>query len=392
MLIDELNSATDPEEGAALGRAFLETVMAHGAIIVTTTHDPHLKATAVSDHRILNASMQFDEQARTPTYRMILGVPGRSRALETAERLGISSDVLTLARKYLSREHIEFEAMLAKLEQDAREADRARREAEHLRAEAERMHKEWTERTETAVGEMLDRTRQRLRRILEAAQDEVRASVRKLDEAKNRHEIDKTRAQLNESLTLASERMESALTEEAPEIADALAYKAKARAQEPAKAPKLETGTAVRIPKWKSTGTILEITGNRAKVSMGTIQMSLALSDIEPLSALEISALPKSRPKPSSGGSGATSFVPESRLDLRGVRFEEAMSELQRYLDLVFRSGALMEVTIVHGMGTGALREGTRKILSSLPYIKNYRDGGVGLGGAGATLVEIDRD
>jgi DNA mismatch repair protein MutS2 len=148
VLMDELNSATDPEEGAALGRAFLETVMAKGALIVATTHDPHLKAMAISDSRILNASMEFDENARIPTYKRVSGVPGRSRALETAERLGVPAHVLELARKYLSREHNEFEKMLSQLEHDVQEAARARKEAVHIREEAEKIKKEWTLRTE----------------------------------------------------------------------------------------------------------------------------------------------------------------------------------------------------------------------------------------------------
>ena len=141
VLIDELNSATDPGEGGALGQAFLETVMSRGAVIVATTHDPQLKALAISDPRILDASMAFDETARTPTYQMVLGIPGRSRALETAERLGMPQEVLLLARKYLSTEHLVFEKMLAKLEADTAETGRARKEAIHLRDEAERLKK-----------------------------------------------------------------------------------------------------------------------------------------------------------------------------------------------------------------------------------------------------------
>jgi DNA mismatch repair protein MutS2 len=393
VLIDELNSATDPEEGAALGRAFLETVMGRGAIIVTTTHDPHLKATAVSDPRILNASMQFDETARTPTYKMVLGVPGRSRALETAERLGIPAEVLTLARSYLSREHNEFEAMLARLETDAREAERARKEAVHLRLEAEKLQKEWTERTQASVNEMLERTRQKLRRILEQAQDEVRSSVQKLDEARHRKELDSARSKINEAFHLSTDRLETALAEEAPEIAEALQAKKADRAKEAeaVRGPQLAPGVKVRIPKWKTTGTVLEIQGNKAKVSMGTIQMVMATTDIEPLAPSELAALPKSRPQ-SKPTQVHVASVPDSRLDLRGVRFDEAMSELERYLDQAYQSGGLAEVTIVHGLGTGALREGTRKLLGELPYIKDFRDGGVGMGGSGATLVEFDRD
>jgi DNA mismatch repair protein MutS2 len=398
VLIDELNSATDPEEGAALGRAFLESVMARGALIVTTTHDPHLKATAISDERILNASMEFDEASRTPTYKIVLGVPGRSRALETAERLGLPAEVLALARQYLSRGHLEFEAMLSRLESDAREAERSRKEAVRLREEAEKLKQEWTEKTEAAVGEMLERTRHRLRRILETAQDEVRASTHKLDEIKNRKAFEETRAKIQAAFSLSSDRLESALHEEAPEIAESLALQSRERASQAAAKPAITVGTFVRIPKWKSTGTVLEISGQKTKVQMGAIQMSLALADLEPMADSEIAQLPKAQ-RPAGFGLNAAkqggAFVPappDSQLDLRGVRFDEAMSELRRYLDHAYRSGAIAEVTVVHGLGTGALREGARKMLSSLSYVKNFYDGGAGRGGSGATVVEFDRE
>ena len=394
ILLDELNSATDPEEGAALGRAFLETVMgSEGAMLVATTHDPRLKALAVSDPRIVNSSMAFDERTRTPTYRLVIGVPGRSRALETAERLGIPARVLDLAKTYLSREHQELEGMLSRLEADVEEAARARKESVQLREEAERAKKEWTERTESSVNDLLEKTRQRLRRVLEQAQDEVRASVRKLDELQSRREIDKTRAQINQVATQASARFDLALQEEAPSLAETLSRQAKAAAE---KTPsQFEAGMAIRVPKWKSTGVILDIQGNKIKVGMGTLQVNLSLSDIEPMSDAEKTMFraaqgaqkKNSQPRISTGNAIA---APPSQLDLRGIRFDEAMRSLETYLDQAYRSGALREVTIVHGLGTGSLREGTRKILKDLPYVKEFKDGGSGRGGSGATVVEFD--
>ncbi|MEO5968615.1 MAG: Smr/MutS family protein, partial [Bdellovibrionia bacterium] len=385
ILIDELNSATDPEEGAAFGRAVLETIMSRGAMVVTTTHDPQLKALSISDKRILNASMAFDETARTPTFRMLLGVPGRSRALETAERLGIPLEVVQLAKTYLSREHNEFEKMLAKLESDTMEAARARKEAVTLREEAERTKKEWTERTSTSINDLLDRTRQKLRRILEQAQDEVRSSVRKLDEMKSHREIDKTRSHLNETLQQGAHKIESLLREEAPDIAEAIAHKNTRPTLGSPTALKIEVAGKVRIPKWKSTGTVLEITGNKIRVSVGTMQMMLSASDLEVISGAPTKpAQVHAEVKETRGSTG-------SQLDLRGIRFEEAMGQLESFLDHSYRNGAI-EVSVIHGLGTGALREGTHKLLKKLPYIKEYRDGGTGQGGTGATLVEFEKD
>ncbi|MCM2278829.1 MAG: Smr/MutS family protein [Oligoflexia bacterium] len=387
VLIDELNSATDPEEGAALGRAFLETVMGRNALIVTTTHDPSLKALSLSDERILTASMAFDESSRAPTYVLQLGIPGRSRALETAERLGIPAPVIELARAYLSRDHVEFERLLSKLEGDSREAARARKEAVTLREEAARLQKEWTERTEASVKDMLDRTRQKLRRILEQAQDEVRSSVRKLDEVRNRRELEESRARISESAESASRGLEKALEEEAPEIAGLLARTGDATGAKPA-GPRpgeavFEPGMRVRVPKWKSTGTVLGLQGSRIKVAMGNLQVAVPPSELEPLD-------PAGTKPAGRAHVAATDAAVSRELDLRGTRLDEAMMELERYLDQAYRSGAA-QVTIVHGLGTGALREGTRRILARLPYVKEFRDGGAGHGGTGATLVEFER-
>jgi len=394
VLIDELNTATDPEEGAALGRAFLETVMSRGAMIISTTHDPNLKALAISDQRILNASMAFDETARTPTYRMITGVPGRSRALETAERLGMPEEVLELARKYISREHKEFEQMLSRLESDVQDAAKARKEAVHIREDAERLKKEWTDRTNLAVNDLLDKARQRLRRVVEQAQDEVRASVRKLDELKSRKDIDQHRGQINAALGVATSRIDSALEEEAPELVEGFVA-AKQQVAQVLEEVELTVGQAVRIPKWKNTGTILEIKGKKVKVAMGNMQMSLSMDDIEPLSASETKQF-ASMQKPSKAKvtrmiDADRPSAPDPKVDLRGTRFDDAMSKLEHYLDQAYRSGAYAEVTVIHGLGSGALREGSRKLLAELPYIKEYRDGGLGQGGAGATIVEFDR-
>ncbi|MBS1961689.1 MAG: Smr/MutS family protein [Bdellovibrionales bacterium] len=388
VLLDELNSATDPTEGAALGRAFLETVMARGAMIVGTTHDPQLKALALNDDRILNASMAFDEKSKAPSFTLLFGVPGRSRALETAERLGMPKDVLDLARSYLTSEHNKFENMLARLERDANELEGARREANRLRDEAERLKREWTERTERNVSDLLERTRGKLRHILDAAQDEVRAKVRKLEEARSRKDIDSTRGTLNDAFSEAADRIESALREEAPDIAATLA----AAKPERATGKEFLAGETVRVPKFKNLAQVLEVAGSKVKIQMGALQMTVTVDDLEKANEAETKAAGAKAPKP---GAKRTTLLdrpdaPDERIDLRGKRFDEAMSELEAYLDVAYRSGARGMVTIVHGVGTGAIRDGTRALLKRLPYIKDYRDGGAGGGGAGATLVEFE--
>lgn len=391
ILIDELNSATDPEEGAAFGRAILETMMQKQAMIVTTTHDPQLKALALQDPRILNASMEFDESSQKPIYRIQMGIPGRSRALETAERLGIPPEIIQLARKYLSKEHREFETILEKLQSDAQIASRSRHEALELRKQAEAFKEDWLKKIETGHTEVLSRTRAKMKRILEQAQDEVRLKLKRLDEVKTRRDVDQLRSSLNDTFSTSTALLDETLPEEAPEASELLQSRQRPSAAEANSlqvAPKeFQVGEVVRVPRWKTQGTVVAVEGDKLLVAMGNLKTHLNLSDIERLA---------SQPKPQSsrgqtGGGESQSYAPPSRLDLRGERFEDAMGLLGRYLDSVFRNGNLAEVTIVHGLGTGALREGTLKFLKKLPYVKTYRSGGPGNGGEGATVVEFER-
>lgn len=393
VLLDELNSATDPEEGAALGRAFLETLMSRGALVVATTHDPQLKALSLSEPRILSVSMAFDEGSRMPTYRMLFGVPGRSRALETAARLGLPRDVLALAEKYLSREHQVLERTLQRLENELSQAEESRREADSLRDEARRLQQEWTARSQIKSAQILDQAQMKIRKILEQAQEEVRASLRRLDELKSRKEADEARASISGALREAGQAVTETLDAEAPGTIP------KAPEPKPGSLEALQVGDWVKVPKWRSNGQILALSGKNVKVALGSISMSLTLSDLQPLDAADAKRLNQQSRRGSGGGGKSSSgggavseaYAPESQIDLRGLRLEEALSQLQTYLDLSYRSGAMAEVVIVHGLGTGAIREATRKLLKKLPYVRDYRDGGQGRGGAGATVVEFER-
>jgi DNA mismatch repair protein MutS2 len=405
VLLDELNSATDPEEGAALGRALLEIVMERGALVISTTHDPHLKALATSDPRILCASLAFDETTRSPTYRIVTGVPGRSRALETAERLGLGPEVILRAKGYLSTQHQTFERAMNQLETELSSAAKSRAEANQALSEAKSLKEEWLTRSGAQFDDLLSRTRARLKRILDQAQDEVRAALRKIEEAKSRREVESSREGLNEAFKAARSRLDSALQDESPEAATLLGKDPshQSAAGQSSSTPKDEpsryqVGMWVRVPKWKSHGQILALKDKQVKVALGAIQVNLTLADIDLVTSAEQSTLRAqsrreellkggNRSAPSASNSGQDS----SEIDIRGQRFEEAMSELGAYLDAAFRSGSYAEVRIIHGLGTGVLREGTRKLLKSLPYVKSVRDGASNEGSTGVSVVEFDR-
>jgi DNA mismatch repair protein MutS2 len=396
ILVDEMNSATDPEEGAALALAFVETVLSkEGAVLVATTHDPKLKAMGVGDERVLSASIIFDEESLKPTYRVVFGAPGRSRALETAERLGMPKEVLELARSHLSKEHRVVESVLEQLQGQLGTVERARNEALQLKEEAEKLKLEWEEKVKHTVQESLEKARQKLKHVLEMAQIEVRETLKKIQSTKSHKQLDEIRSELNRAFEQGEKRIETSVIEAAPELAEAVGEEAVT----PPEAPAFEKGAWVRVPKWKNVGEIVEWDGKRAKVALGIqqasgfgkafmvtvypIEMEL-LSERELKTVLGVRAgpgLPKS--KAVTVQSVDTGPVPD-QIDIRGQRLDDGMREVTHYLDRAFRAGK-NEVTIIHGLGTGALREGVRAILKKTNYIAQYQDAG----SSGATLVRF---
>ena len=397
VLLDELNSATDPEEGAALSRALLETLLDQGAWLVTTTHDPVLKSLGRKDSRIITAAMAFDETSRSPTYRLELGVPGRSRALETAERLGIPSPVLERARGHLSSQHREWESWVGELETQVREARLARQQAEERRLEVERQGDLLARQLRDLKAEIGLTVRQKVRQILEQAQEGVRLRLQAMEQEPSRKRIETSRNELVREIEAKVSEAESSFDDEASRAGVDLSRKKPAPGpmtlDGPAK-PALEPGMSVRVPRWKTTGKVLSVQPDgQIKVAMGTLQMTLKREDYELLdpksakAARRESVTVRWEAAPHDEGSSPLG----SSLDLRGLRLDEALARSERYLERVFTTGRYAQVTLVHGLGTGALREGIRKLLGELPFVADYRDGGTGMGGAGATCVELAR-
>jgi DNA mismatch repair protein MutS2 len=398
ILVDEMNSATDPEEGAALALAFVQSILSNeGAILIATTHDPRLKAMGVTDSRVLSASIIFDEETLKPTYRVVFGAPGRSRALETAERLGMPKAVLDQARSYLSQEHKAFESVLEQLQGQLGTVEKARREADHFREEAEKLKAEWEEKVQKTVADSLEKARQKLKHVLELAQIEVRETLRKIQSTKTHKQLDDLRGELNEAFAQGEKRIDSAVGEAAPELNEVLG-KAEATA---APQPKFEKGVWVRVPKWKNVGEIIEWDGKKGKVALGVQQASsfgkafivtVYAVEMEVLSERELrtvlgakAAVPGSKAKAVSIQSEATGYVPD-QLDIRGQRLDDAMREMTSYIDRAYRSGKI-EVTIVHGLGTGALREGLKDIIKRTNFIAHHQDAG----STGATLLRFSQ-
>jgi DNA mismatch repair protein MutS2 len=400
VLMDELNTATDPEEGSALGRACLETIMEKGALVISTTHDPLLKVLALNDTRILNASMNFNEDSRMPSYELLMGVPGRSRALETAERLGLPTSVITRARSYLSTQHQHFEDYLSKIEKDAHLARTLREESEKILANAKDYEQELKSKIKTQLQDRLESIKELSRELIQETRTQVQLKLHEIRQAQNEQKallLKTDLLDLTKKLEIQfQEKVETSFSEH-PDILQPSETQTSQRAPlghlNQNSETTLKLGDTVRIPSWKTTGKITDLLGNpitHVKVLMGILSMKLPIEEIELLSASEKQKSTKASRTTLGNSLGHSGNESPASLDLRGQRFEEAMSELAAFVDFAYRSKSHAEVTIIHGVGTGALREGTKKFLKQLPYVKAERDGGKGSGGAGATIIEFD--
>jgi DNA mismatch repair protein MutS2 len=380
VLLDELGAGTDPTEGSALAQALLDHFIRAGALVAATTHYAELKAYAHTTEGARNAAVEFDLETLSPTYRLTIGLPGGSQAFAIAERLGLPQQIVGDARSRLSESQRSFEATLASIkatEGETSEAlDRARaaelRAAEALRAAQDERRRARRERDEAVTA-----ARSEADRIV----DDLRTEVRTVREGLERETV--TVSALDEAIARAERELDRLPAGEAapvPEVVEPRQWRLGERARS-------VTGG------WEGRIAALERGGRRATLEAGGMRVTVDTDDLVP-------SLPDADPdRPSNGvGPGAVSNAAELRLDrarsvassldLRGARVEEALDALTRYLDDAGLAG-LDKVLIIHGMGTGAVRDAVRSAAASHPLVKSLRPGQRGEGGDGATIVEL---
>ncbi|HYX11172.1 MAG TPA: Smr/MutS family protein [Candidatus Acidoferrum sp.] len=402
VLLDELGAGTDPTEGSALAQALLDHFIRAGALIAATTHYAELKAYAHTTTAARNASVEFDLETLSPTYRLTIGLPGGSQAFAIAERLGLPEGIVEDARSRLTESQRTFEATLAAIKATEGEAsdalERARaaeaRAVEALRAAQEERQRARRER-EAAVRE----AREEAERLVGGVRDEVTAVRRTLErETVTAPALDQAAARLDERL------------ERLPAPA---AVAEKAETPPPVRAWRLGERARSASGGWEGRITALERGGKRATLETGGIRVTVDVADLEPAlvpSGTGAAARGGGGDQPAGGGSTIGDAVarqaardPESNiarlrldrarsvatsLDLRGARVEEALDALGRYLDDAALAG-LDRVTIIHGLGTGALRDAVRNEASSHPLVREVRPGDRGEGGDGATVIQL---
>ncbi len=386
VLLDELGAGTDPAEGSALARALLEHIRKRRGMAFVATHYPELKLYAHNTPGVQNASMEFDTETLAPTYRLILGLPGRSNAFAIARRLGMPEDVIKLAQGMLSGEELRVEDMLEDLHTLRLEAVRARDAARQARHEAQVLG--------TNLRKRLAGIEEERHVILQEARDladaEVEAVRQELEEVRRRLRVEPSRvtrdtlaqvvagatANLAEVAGRTSELVQESLGDAALEAA----LEPMAEAAVPAGPPR--PGDTVRLATLGLEGVLVRVDGDEALVQAGPVRTrvpfgSLTLVRREKPPAPEVSiSVPEAGPSPG------------LQLDLRGLTAEEALLRLDRYLDQAVRA-RLPWVRIVHGKGTGTLRREVRRMLGEHPLVVSYESATERDGGDGVTLAQL---
>lgn len=371
VLLDELGTSTDPAQGSALARAILRHFLALGTKTVATTHFSDLKAFAHSTPGLENASLDFDPVTLAPTYHLTTGVPGGSNALATASRLGLPHAIIDDARRMLSRGSEELEGLLAELMQDKEAADRLRRDLESQAAESARRTRELDEglkRLRAQEHAIIHETRDRVVREAAALQKDIRQASSRLKKTQSREAVEGGRR------TLAAARQQLGRKQWRPETEPV-----------PADSGEIHAGDTVWLEEGGIHGTVLNVSPgvNQVEVRAGTSRITLSLSHVtkiqSPGNEEERARPPVTVPK--------TTAVPRE-LNLLGKRVEEAEALLEDYLDAASQAG-LSEVRVIHGMGTGRLREAVRSRLTGHPLVTSFHAGERGEGGSGATVVQL---
>jgi len=374
VLMDELGVGTDPEEGAALGISILEKLQQKNAVTIATTHYSQLKSYAYTTDEVENASVEFDIETLKPTYKLIMGVPGGSNAFEIALRLGIPQEIIDRARTLLSDESIKVEDIINELNQERNRYQKLREEMEELRDHEKKLKEKYEK--------MIEEQQQKHEKEMKAAREEAEAIVEetkketkriisnlKSKDFTQRSEVDRAQTSANQNLKELSEILEAENEKEKEKI----------------DADEFKEGDQVRVRSIGRKGEITSIDRDKkeAQIQAGIMQVTASLADL-----VKVDIPDDSEEKQLKNYRVKKAQHVSPKLDLRGERYEEAQYKVDKYLDDAFLAG-LNEVEIVHGKGTGALRNAVEEVLEKNSHVQDYRLGRQKEGGMGVTIVKI---
>ena len=372
ILIDEIGSGTDPQEGSSLAIAILDYIASKQSYVIASTHYPELKAYGYDRPKTINASMEFDGDTLQPTYQLLLGVPGRSNAFDISKRLGLPSIIIDQARGLLSEEDQDLNAMISDLEQKRRraqrDADKMRHQLELSTQLLEDLQRE-TEQFQANKARLLEEAKERANTLIEQSQDDadkILSEIREL-QLRSKQSTVKEHEMIEKKTALKDLKHEQALK------------KNKVLRKEKAKKA-LQVGQSVEVLSFGQRGTLVEkVNDQEWVVQMGIIKMKIAVEDLSPIAEAQ-------EAKQQVIVKSARSSHVSSELDLRGKRYEEAMKDLELYLDAAILAN-YPRVTIIHGRGTGAIQQGVHKVLRSHRSVSSFEFAPMNTGGNGATIV-----
>jgi DNA mismatch repair protein MutS2 len=380
VLIDEMGSGTDPVEGAALAKSIIVELTRRGAMTLATTHLGELKDLATSEDGVVNASLDFDAKELRPTFRLRKGVPGRSYGLAIAKRLGFPSDVLERAESFVPESERALSTLLEEIETKERELAAALDEAERAKAAARTLEREMQERS--AELEAKERTagrraRQQARDLLLASRAEVEAAIEEVKSA-----AAAPAGERDATFHRARSRLEQTASRQAKRV------RTKAAKPERGATPSFAEGERVRVEAMDTTGTIVELRDDRATVEVRGVRMQVAVDSLSRVTEPEAEKSPARSTAARGSGWAGPDFDASSEVDLRGMRADESIAKLASALDAAIQA-ALPALRIIHGKGTGALREVVTEELRGDRRVKSFRPGGIGEGGTGVTVAEL---
>lgn len=392
-LVDEAGTGTDPAEGGALAEAFLRRLTTRGTLTVATTHIGALKAFAHDTPDVENGSMEFDRASLSPTYRFRAGIPGSSYAFEIADRVGLDRPVVKDARRLVGEGKSRLEDLIAEFEERSAESARQLAEAEERRREAERVQKDYEQRLDRLRADADNRRQQALReaeRILAEANAAVENTVREIKEAEaEREATQQARDKLDEARQRVERRKKKVDRRQNKRAA------VTAKPPKPEAAGPIAVGDRVRLDSADAVGEVIELNGNEAVLALGALTSRVKLSRLTKVGG---PATPSKRRGPvlrppgharrgEDTGTMAVSTA-QVRIDLRGARVDEALAQAQRFVDEAL-VGGVPSVEILHGKGTGALRQAIHEQLAARPDVAAFSVAPPDQGGDGVTVVEL---
>jgi DNA mismatch repair protein MutS2 len=373
VLFDELGAGTDPQEGAALAMSILDEVISRDARVIATTHYPELKAYGYNRENVINASVEFDVETLKPTYRLLIGVPGRSNAFEISKRLGLSDAIISEAKKLTGTDSESVENMIQSLESSRKQAEIEYAEAHRILEDSENLQaslqKEW-DQFEKQREALYKKAEEKAEKALQDAREEAEMIV---DEIRKM----KTETSMKEHEWIEAKKM---LEEAKPKLSKGPKSK---QTNRKTASEKLEPGDDIKLLTVNQQGTVLDkISDNEYLVQVGIMKVKVKRGDLQ---LMKKQQEPIEKPVTRIKGSG---YHVSTELDLRGERYEDALLKTEKYVDDALLAG-YPNVSIIHGKGTGALRKGVHEFAKKHPRIASQRPGEAGEGGSGVTVLEL---